>query len=80
VDNSQDSPDLVVLTRGQLDILAERVKAGADPQGLAWWISRITSLGSLSVDTIVAAAEDLRQGRGERWYAAADAAEDTRQS
>ncbi|MGH3581019.1 MAG: hypothetical protein ACRDUB_05500 [Mycobacterium sp.] len=63
-----------VLTRAQLDLLQERVDAGADPRGLALWISRITAIGNLSVDTITAAAEDLRRGDGARWYAAADAA------
>lgn len=63
-----------VLTRAQLDLLQERVDAGADPRGVALWISRITAIGSLSVDTIAAAAEDLQRGAGARWYAAADAA------
>ncbi|MGB2920915.1 MAG: hypothetical protein WBC15_12435 [Mycobacterium sp.] len=66
-----------VLTRAQLDLLKQRVDAGADPRGLALWISRITETGRLSVDTITAAAEDLRRGAGEKWYAAADAAAST---
>lgn len=63
-----------VLTRAQLDLLAERVDAGADPHGLALWISRITATGALSVETIRAAAEDLKLGYDDGWYAAADAA------
>ncbi|MDZ7883567.1 MAG: hypothetical protein U5N53_11930 [Mycobacterium sp.] len=63
-----------VLTRAQLDLLKQRVEAGADPRGVALWISRITATGRLSVDTITAAAEDLRRGDGAKWYTAADAA------
>lgn len=66
-----------VLTRAQLDLLKQRVAAGADPRGLALWISRITAIGRLSVDTITAAAEDLQRGDGEKWYTAADAAAST---
>lgn len=67
-------PTSAVLTRAQLDLLAERVDAGADPHGLALWISRITATGGLSVETIRAAAEDLKLGYDDGWYAAADAA------
>lgn len=63
-----------VLTRAQLDLLKQRIDAGADPRGVALWISRITAIGGLSVDTITAAAEDIRRGDGEKWYTAADAA------
>ena len=66
------------LTRAQLDILKESVDAGADPHGLALWISRITALGTLSVETVQAAAEDLRRGDGAKWYTAADAAQDAK--
>lgn len=69
------TPTSAVLTRAQLDLLKERVDAGADPHGLALWISRITETGALSVETIRAAAEDLRRGDAARWYATADAAE-----
>lgn len=68
-----------MLTRAQLDLLKQRVDAGADPRGLALWISRITEIGRLSVDTITTAAEDLQRGDGEKWYTAADAAASTPQ-
>lgn len=72
MDAPQQPP--AVLTRAQLDVLQQRVDAGADPRGVALWISRITAIGDLSVDTITAAAEDLRRGAGAKWYADADAA------
>lgn len=73
MDATQQQP-AAVLTRAQLDLLQERVDAGADPHGLALWISRITALGALSVETIQAAAEDLRRGDSAKWYDKADAA------
>lgn len=69
------TPTSAVPTRAQLDLLKERVDAGADPHDLALWISRITATGAMSVETIQAAAEDLHRGDAAKWYAAADAAE-----
>jgi len=63
-----------VLTREQLDLLAERIDAGADPQAVARWIARITDRTAEQTADITAAAEDLRRGDGAKWYAAADAA------
>lgn len=68
-----------VLTRAQLDLLAERVDAGADPQATARWISRITDRTAEQTADIATAAEDLRRGNGAKWYAAADAAASARE-
>ena len=54
---------MTFLTRGQLDLLRERVEAGADPVGVALWISRVTDIGDLTVGVLAAAAEDLRRDR-----------------
>lgn len=61
-------------TRRELDLMAGRVEAGADPADLAGWISRVTGT-DLPVEVLTAAATDLRDGRGDAWYAAADAQE-----
>lgn len=53
---------MTFLTRGQLDLLRKRVEAGADPVGVALWISRVTDIGDLTVGVLAAAAEDLRRG------------------
>ncbi len=63
-----------VLTREQLDLLAERIDASADPQAEARWIARITDRTAEQTADITTAAEDLRRGDGQKWYAAADAA------
>lgn len=59
-------------TRRQLDIMAARIAAGAEPADLARWISRISGTRT-PVDVLTAAATDLRDGTADRWYAAAAA-------
>jgi len=70
---SKDEAVPVMLTRAQLDLIKEDLDAGAEPLALARWIGRITDRTPEQIVAIAGAAEDLRQGRGKRWYDAADA-------
>lgn len=58
-------------TRRQLDLMAARIEAGADPDDLARWIGRVSTT-TVPVEVLIAAATDLRDGQAQRWYAAAD--------
>lgn len=69
----------VVVSRGQLELLEERMAAGADPLSSARWIGRITDRCPHEVEVIARAAEDLKNGYREHLYAAADAAAAERQ-
>lgn len=61
----------VVVSRGQLELLEERMAAGADPLSSARWIGRITDRPPYEVQVIAWAAEDLQLGYREHLYAAA---------
>jgi hypothetical protein len=69
-----DSDEQVVVSRGQLELLEERMAAGSDPLSSARWIGRITDRRPHEVQVIAHAAEDLKNGYHEHLYAAADAA------
>lgn len=58
-------------TRRQLDMMAARLAAGAEPGDLARWISRVSGT-RIPVDVLAAVAADLRDGTADRWYAAAE--------
>lgn len=62
-------------TRRQLDSMAVRLAAGAEPGDLARWISRISGT-RIPVEVLTQAATDLRDGTAERWYSAAAAGEE----
>ncbi|MDH6245719.1 hypothetical protein [Mycobacterium sp. OTB74] len=57
-------------SRTELSMLAVFVAAGADPNRLARWFSDEIAR-DVPVETLAAAAEDLRCGTGAGWYAAA---------
>jgi hypothetical protein len=59
-------------TRRQLDAMAARIAAGAEPGDLARWIIRVSGT-RIPAEVLTAAATDLRDGAAERWYAAATA-------
>jgi len=59
------------LTRRQLDMMAARIAAGAEPADLARWISRVSGT-RIPAAVLTAVAVDLRDGTADRWYAAAE--------
>jgi hypothetical protein len=68
----------MVVSRGQLELLQERMAAGADPLSSARWIGRITDRRPHEVEIIAYAAQDLQNGYFEHLFAAADAAAEER--
>jgi ribosomal protein L12E/L44/L45/RPP1/RPP2 len=69
------SPPAGALTREQLDQIQEDLDAGADPRRLALWLARISDRSIEETEILQAAAEDLANGDGAKWYAAADKAQ-----
>mgnify|MGYP001027924748 CR=1 FL=1 len=72
--NPPADPPPAIPTRRQLDAMAARLGAGAEPGDLARWISRISGT-RIPVEVLTQAATDLRDGTAERWYSAATAGE-----
>ncbi len=69
------NPTPMIPTRRQLDSMAARLAAGAEPGDLARWLSRVSGT-RIPVEVLTQAATDLRDGTAEPWYAAATAGEE----
>lgn len=69
------NPEPMIPTRRQLDSMAARLAAGAEPGDLARWISRVSGT-RIPVEVLTQAATDLRNGTAEPWYSAAAAGEE----
>ncbi|MDD4866108.1 MAG: hypothetical protein PHQ28_02980 [Mycobacterium sp.] len=69
-----DSDEQVVVSRGQLELLEERMAAGADPLSSARWIGRITDSPPAPGSGHCPCRRGQKNGYYEHLYAAADAA------